>query len=116
MRDGVSCPSSIYSLTFENHLCAGRFLQSPGGQTQQGTPRKYTDGNAAVRVYSHSLTELIRAHAVPSCGTQWHMRTHIQAGKESQSSLINYTKAGRPFINLVTMCVRALRDPPRDAS
>jgi hypothetical protein len=31
------------------------------------------------------------------------MRQHIQAGKESQSSLINYTKAGRPFINLVTM-------------
>ncbi|GAA6005423.1 hypothetical protein JCM11491_003637 [Sporobolomyces phaffii] len=57
-----------------------RFLQSPGGQTAQGAPRKYTDGNAA-----------------------WHMRTHIQAGKESQSSLINYTKAGRPFINLVTI-------------
>ncbi|GAA5947688.1 hypothetical protein JCM3765_001034 [Sporobolomyces pararoseus] len=57
-----------------------RFLQSPGGQTLQGAPRKYTDGNAA-----------------------WHMRTHIQAGKESQSSLINYTKAGRPFINLVTI-------------
>ncbi|GAA5935807.1 uncharacterized protein JCM15063_001810 [Sporobolomyces koalae] len=57
-----------------------RFLQSPGGQTAQGSPRKYTDGNAA-----------------------WHMRTHIQAGKESQSSLINYTKAGRPFINLVTI-------------
>lgn len=33
------------------------------------------------------------------------MRQHIQAGKESQSSLINYTKAGRPFINLVTMYV-----------
>jgi len=33
------------------------------------------------------------------------MRQHIQVGKESQSSLINYTKAGRPFINLVTMCV-----------
>ncbi|GAA5904428.1 hypothetical protein JCM5296_003195 [Sporobolomyces johnsonii] len=57
-----------------------RFLQSPTGQVVQGAPRKYTDGNAA-----------------------WHMRTHIQAGKESQSSLINYTKAGRPFINLVTI-------------
>ncbi|GJN94652.1 hypothetical protein Rhopal_007735-T1 [Rhodotorula paludigena] len=57
-----------------------RFLQTPGGGTIQGAPRKYTDGNAA-----------------------WHMRQHIQAGKESQSSLINYTKAGRPFINLVTI-------------
>ncbi|BGP21026.1 hypothetical protein JCM10213_003208 [Rhodosporidiobolus nylandii] len=57
-----------------------RFLQSPGGATVQGAPRKYTDGNAA-----------------------WHMRQHIQAGKESQSSLINYTKSGRPFINLVTI-------------
>ncbi|TNY22329.1 hypothetical protein DMC30DRAFT_349183 [Rhodotorula diobovata] len=57
-----------------------RFLQTPGGGTIQGAPRKYTDGNAA-----------------------WHMRQHIQAGKESQSSLINYTKSGRPFINLVTI-------------
>ncbi|GAA6035491.1 hypothetical protein JCM8097_000278 [Rhodosporidiobolus ruineniae] len=57
-----------------------RFLQTPGGGTIQGQPRKYTDGNAA-----------------------WHMRQHIQAGKESQSSLINYTKGGRPFINLVTI-------------
>jgi hypothetical protein len=40
------------------------------------------------------------------------MRQHIQAGKESQSSLINYTKAGRPFINLVTMC--AFPAPPVD--
>lgn len=43
---------------------------------------------------------------------QWHMRQHIQAGKESQSSLINYTKAGRPFINLVTMCVQLLARRP----
>ncbi|GAA5889725.1 hypothetical protein JCM6882_004301 [Rhodosporidiobolus microsporus] len=57
-----------------------RFLQTPGGGTVQGAPRKYTDSNAC-----------------------WHMRQHIQAGKESQSSLINYTKGGRPFINLVTI-------------
>ncbi|KAK4056060.1 hypothetical protein OIO90_002791 [Microbotryomycetes sp. JL221] len=57
-----------------------RFLQSPDGITQQGVPRKYTDSNAA-----------------------WHMRTHIAAGKESQSSLINYKKDGKPFINLVTI-------------
>ncbi|GAA5831680.1 hypothetical protein JCM11251_000792 [Rhodosporidiobolus azoricus] len=57
-----------------------RFLQTPGGGTVQGAPRKYTDSNAC-----------------------WHMRQHIQSGKESQSSLINYTKGGRPFINLVTI-------------
>jgi PAS domain S-box-containing protein len=33
------------------------------------------------------------------------MRSHITSGKESQSSLINYKKGGKPFINLVTMCV-----------
>lgn len=33
------------------------------------------------------------------------MRTHITSGKESQSSLINYMKGGKPFINLVTMSV-----------
>ncbi|KAM0747380.1 hypothetical protein T439DRAFT_329111 [Meredithblackwellia eburnea MCA 4105] len=57
-----------------------RFLQSPDGQTVQGTPRKYTD-----------------THAI------WHMRKHITAGKESQSSLINYKKSGEAFINLVTI-------------
>ena len=34
-----------------------------------------------------------------------HMKTHIQLGRESQSSLINYRKDGSPFINLVTLCV-----------
>lgn len=36
------------------------------------------------------------------------MQTHIAAGKESQSSLINYMKSGKPFINLVTMYVVGL--------
>lgn len=57
-----------------------RFLQSPDAITAQGAPRKYTDGNAT-----------------------WHMRSHITTGKESQSSLINYKKGGKPFINLVTI-------------
>lgn len=69
---------------------AGRFLQSPDGITSQGAPRKYTDGAAA-----------------------WHMRTHINSGKESQSSLINYKKGGTPFINLVTMCVFFLPEKRR---
>ncbi|SCZ96310.1 BZ3500_MvSof-1268-A1-R1_Chr8-2g10108 [Microbotryum saponariae] len=57
-----------------------RFLQAPTGSQAQGAPRKYTDSNAA-----------------------WHMRVHIASGKESQSSLINYKKDGKPFINLVTI-------------
>lgn len=42
--------------------------------------RKYTDGNAV-----------------------YHLKTHIQSGKESQASIINYRKDGSPFINLVTV-------------
>ncbi|KAI5477837.1 GATA transcription factor [Pseudohyphozyma bogoriensis] len=57
-----------------------RFLQAPDAQVAQGQPRKYTDSQAA-----------------------WHMRRHISEGKESQSSLINYSKGGRAFINLVTL-------------
>ncbi|SCV67124.1 BQ2448_5770 [Microbotryum intermedium] len=57
-----------------------RFLQSPTGSQAQSASRKYTDSNAA-----------------------WHMRVHIASGKESQSSLINYKKDGKPFINLVTI-------------
>ncbi|GAA6002185.1 uncharacterized protein JCM10292_000797 [Rhodotorula paludigena] len=59
-----------------------RFLQAPGDQeVVQGEKRKYTDGNAA-----------------------HHLRTHIVSGQETQVSLINYHKKGKPFINLVT-CV-----------
>ncbi|GAA5863387.1 hypothetical protein JCM8547_006966 [Rhodosporidiobolus lusitaniae] len=57
-----------------------RFLQAPGDQQViQGEQRRFSDGTAA-----------------------HHLRRHIVAGKEAQVSLINYTKAGRPFINLVT--------------
>ncbi|GAA5821518.1 hypothetical protein JCM3770_001059 [Rhodotorula araucariae] len=59
-----------------------RFLQAPGDQTVlQGEKRRYTDGNAA-----------------------HHLRKHIVEGQETQVSLINYHKGGKPFINLVT-CV-----------
>jgi hypothetical protein len=34
---------------------------------------------------------------------QYHMKMSIAAGKESQYSLINYMKGGKPFINLTTM-------------
>ncbi|SGY45329.1 BQ5605_C001g00274 [Microbotryum silenes-dioicae] len=57
-----------------------RFLQAPDAQVVQGEKRKYTDGNAA-----------------------YHIRRHIVQGKESQASMINYCKGGRPFINLITV-------------
>lgn len=57
-----------------------RFLQAPDGKVEPGSRRKYTDGNAV-----------------------YHLRTHIQSGKESQASVINYRKDGTPFINLVTV-------------
>ncbi|GAA6027278.1 hypothetical protein JCM8097_002551 [Rhodosporidiobolus ruineniae] len=57
-----------------------RFLQAPGDQlVTQGEKRRYTDGNAA-----------------------FHLRKHIVRGEETQVSLINYHKGGKPFINLVT--------------
>ena len=40
-----------------------RFLQTPGGGTIQGAPRKYTDGNAAVCL-SPSCSSLPRS---PTC-------------------------------------------------
>ncbi|KWU46188.1 hypothetical protein RHOSPDRAFT_9256, partial [Rhodotorula sp. JG-1b] len=64
-----------------------RFLQAPGDQTVvQGEKRRYTDGNAA-----------------------HHLRKHIERGEETQVSLINYHKGGKPFINLVT-CVPVSMD------
>lgn len=45
-----------------------------------GSRRKYTDPNAV-----------------------YHLKTHIQSGKETQASIINYRKDGSPFINLVTV-------------
>lgn len=56
-------------------------MQAPDGVTvRQGEKRKYTDGNAA-----------------------YHLRRHLITGQESQASLINYCKGGKPFINLVTL-------------
>ncbi|GAA5910992.1 hypothetical protein JCM6882_006741 [Rhodosporidiobolus microsporus] len=58
-----------------------RFLQAPGDVVvQQGEKRRYTDGNAA-----------------------FHLRKHLVLGEDTQVSLINYHKGGKPFINLVTV-------------
>lgn len=115
----LSCSPPSTRTEFDVRSSPGRFLQTPGGGTMQGQPRKYTDGNAAVRFFSYSS---FRRSRLTQTVAQWHMRQHIQSGKESQSSLINYTKEGRPFINLVTMfvscrlfSVRARTDSPNFA-
>ncbi|GAA5959900.1 hypothetical protein JCM3765_000636 [Sporobolomyces pararoseus] len=57
-----------------------RFLQAPGDQAvRQGEKRRYTDSNAA-----------------------HHLRVNLENLHECQTSLINYQKGGKPFINLVT--------------
>jgi len=58
-----------------------RFLQAPhGNPVVKGSQRKFTDSLAV-----------------------HHLRHHIDLGQETQASLINHTKSGRPFINLVTV-------------
>ncbi|WVQ82107.1 hypothetical protein IAT38_004235 [Cryptococcus sp. DSM 104549] len=57
-----------------------RFLQSPEGDVVKGSKREYTD-NEAVSLLKRTL----------------------DAGKECQTSLINYRRGGDPFINLVTV-------------
>ncbi|KAI0244122.1 hypothetical protein L0F63_001596 [Massospora cicadina] len=57
-----------------------RFLQSPDGWVASGSRRKFTD-NAQV------LT----------------MKQEIGLFREHQSSIVNYKKGGKPFINLLTM-------------
>ncbi|GAA5995247.1 hypothetical protein JCM11641_003828, partial [Rhodosporidiobolus odoratus] len=82
----VFCSETFSRLTgYSNEEIVGRncrFLQAPGDQlVVQGEKRRYTDGNAA-----------------------HHLRKHIIRNEETQVSLINYHKSGKPFINLVT-CV-----------
>ena len=57
-----------------------RFLQSPGGQVEKGSQRKYSDNSII-----------------------FHMKSAILSGQECQFSLVNYRKNCDPFINLVTI-------------
>ncbi|KAG7093470.1 hypothetical protein E1B28_007146 [Marasmius oreades] len=57
-----------------------RFLQSPDGRQAKGEVRQYT---------SHEAVK--------------HLKKHIMADKECQTSIINYKKNGDAFINLVTV-------------
>ncbi|EGG12172.1 putative white collar 1 photoreceptor [Melampsora larici-populina 98AG31] len=82
----VFASASFSTLTgYENYEIVGqncRFLQSPrsAGLAKKGSKRKHSDSTAV-----------------------YHMKAHIMAGKESQSSIINYRKNGQPFVNLVTV-------------
>lgn len=82
----IFASASFSTLTgYENCEIVGqncRFLQSPrsSGPVLKGGKRKHSDQTAV-----------------------YHMKAHILAGKESQSSIINYRKDGRPFVNLVTV-------------
>ncbi|KAL5334177.1 PAS domain-containing protein [Aspergillus crustosus] len=57
-----------------------RFLQSPDGEVEKGTTRKFTD--------SYTAFQLLTA---------------VHQGSEMQACIINYRKGGQPFMNLVTM-------------
>ncbi|KAF8627534.1 hypothetical protein AX15_004382, partial [Amanita polypyramis BW_CC] len=57
-----------------------RFLQSPDGQVQKGEQRRLTSPEAVT-----------------------HLKKHLLADKECQTSIINYRKDGSAFINLVTV-------------
>lgn len=57
-----------------------RFLQEPGGNVQPKSTRKYVDKNT------------IRG-----------MRDAIKANKEHQTTITNFTKEGKPFVNLLTL-------------
>lgn len=57
-----------------------RFLQSPGGNVEPGSVRKYSDNNVVS-----------------------HMKASIEDDKECQYSLVNYRRNYEPFINLVTI-------------
>ncbi|OBZ65109.1 White collar 1 protein [Grifola frondosa] len=68
---------------YDEHEVLGRncrFLQSPDGRLQRGDLRRYTAPEAVA-----------------------HLKKSLAAGKECQTSLINYRKGGAAFINLVTV-------------
>nr|BAO20282.1 white collar protein 1 [Grifola frondosa] len=68
---------------YDEHEVLGRncrFLQSPDGRLQRGDLHRYTAPEAVA-----------------------HLKKSLAAGKECQTSLINYRKGGAAFINLVTV-------------
>jgi len=80
----VYCSPTFCRLTgYEEHEILGkncRFLQSPDGNQHKGEIRKFT---------SHDAVS--------------HIKKHLVADKEVQTSIVNYRKNGEAFINLVTI-------------
>ncbi|EXJ95579.1 hypothetical protein A1O1_00701 [Capronia coronata CBS 617.96] len=80
----VYCSEMFERLTgYTKHEILGRncrFLQSPDGQVQPGSKRKYVDDSSVL-----------------------YLKNQISKRSEAQLSLINYRKGGQPFMNLLTM-------------
>ncbi|THU92952.1 hypothetical protein K435DRAFT_780004 [Dendrothele bispora CBS 962.96] len=80
----IYCSPTFCRLTgYEEHEILGRncrFLQSPDGNQPKGEIRKFT---------SHEAVS--------------HIKKHLAADKEVQTSIVNYRKNGEAFINLVTI-------------
>lgn len=80
----VYCSENFERLTgYSKHMILGRncrFLQSPDGKVEPGTPRKYVDDSSVQ-----------------------YLKSMINTKSEAQISLINYRRGGQPFMNLLTM-------------
>ena len=80
----VYASNSFEKLTgYDNDEILGkncRFLQAPDGQVTSTSRRRFTDNN-----------------------TVFHIKGNVLQGKETQVSIINYKKDGKPFLNLVTI-------------
>ncbi|KAL1642732.1 hypothetical protein SLS58_005236 [Diplodia intermedia] len=80
----VYCSENFERLTgYTRHMILGRncrFLQSPDGQVEAGTKRKYVDDDSVL-----------------------YLKNMINTRREAQISLINYRRGGQPFMNLLTM-------------
>lgn len=80
----IYCSPTFCQLTgYEEREIIGRncrFLQSPDGQVTRGEARRYTSSEAVT-----------------------HIQQQLAAGKECQTSIVNYKKGGDAFINLVSV-------------
>ncbi|KAF4953950.1 hypothetical protein FGADI_5599 [Fusarium gaditjirri] len=80
----VYVSDNFQSLTgYSRHEAIGRncrFLQAPDGKVERGSSRPFVD-NGAIQ----------------------YIRKEVQDRRESQISLINYRKGGKPFLNLLTI-------------
>ncbi|KAG9506413.1 blue light receptor [Fusarium musae] len=80
----VYVSDSFQTLTgYSRHEALGRncrFLQSPDGKVERGSPRPYVDD-----------------------GTVYSLKTNVEEKRETQISMINYRKGGKPFLNFLSI-------------